>query len=152
MKYRKYKYTKGPIKISCRQSLNLRFVSCDKDIGLAKGYKHRGLTNDNIVKNARRDLKKIENKYTSRHETPWVSYEFLLVNNIVGGNRKFTQVAGATWNARMILDMIADNVGIDWPVAGRSADYVQRAVLLGSHCHMPSNCGMFAVLPRVCRR
>ena len=40
-----------------------KFVSCDKDIGLAKGYKHRGLTNDNIVKNARRDLKKIENKY-----------------------------------------------------------------------------------------
>ena len=38
-----------------------KFISCDKDVGLAKGYKDRGKTNDKIVANAKRDVELLRN-------------------------------------------------------------------------------------------
>ena len=40
-----------------------KFITCDKETGMAKGYKHRGISNDGIVENARRDIGKLRNKY-----------------------------------------------------------------------------------------
>jgi hypothetical protein len=40
-----------------------KFVSCDKDVGIAKGYKDRGLSNDAIIAKARKNLEALRNDY-----------------------------------------------------------------------------------------
>ena len=40
-----------------------KFVSCDKDVGIAKGYKDRGLNNDAVVAKARKQIEALRNGY-----------------------------------------------------------------------------------------